>query len=72
MLTKSTGEHFNTPGHNMADMQVTILEQLFNSDPQFRKTRQKCILRDSTQSTKDSTRRLEIANCNIFLKNIFI
>ena len=41
MLTKSTGEHFNTPGHNMADMQVTILEQLFNSDPQFRKTREK-------------------------------
>ena len=40
-MTKSTGEHFNTPGHNMADMQVTILEQLFNSDPQFRKTREK-------------------------------
>ena len=41
MLTKSTGEHFNTPGHNMADMQVTILEQIFNSDRQFRKTREK-------------------------------
>ena len=41
MLTKSTGEHFNTPGHNMADMQVKILEQIFNLDPQFRKTREK-------------------------------
>ena len=41
ILTKSTGEHFNTPGHKMADMQVTILEQIYNTDPQFRKAREK-------------------------------
>ena len=50
----------------MADMQVTILEQIYNSDPKFRKAREKCGSRDSKPNIKDSTRRLEIANCNIF------
>ena len=38
---KATGEHYNLPGHQMADMQVIILEKIFNTDPQFRKTREK-------------------------------
>ena len=38
---KATGEHYNLPGHQMADMQVTILEKILNTDPQFRKTREK-------------------------------
>ena len=28
MLTdQSTGDHFNSPGHSMSDMEVTVLEQ---------------------------------------------
>ena len=39
-IEKTTGEHFNKPGHQMADMRITILERLKSSDPQIRKTRE--------------------------------
>ena len=38
--SKTTGEHFNLPGHNLAHMEVTILEKIRNMDPQFRKQRE--------------------------------
>ena len=38
---KSTGEHFNLPGHKISDMEVTILEKIVNKDPQYRKKREK-------------------------------
>ena len=41
MLTKATGAHFNEKGHKISDMQITVIEKLFNSDPQFRKQREK-------------------------------
>ena len=31
---KATGEHFNIPGHRVADMEVTIIEKIFNEGPQ--------------------------------------
>ena len=37
---KATGDHFNLPGHRLADMEVTIIERIFNEDPQFRKQRE--------------------------------
>ena len=37
---KATGDHFNLPGHRLADMEVTIIEKIFNEDPQFRKQRE--------------------------------
>ena len=40
-MYKATGEHYNLPGHQMADMEVTILEKIYNTDPQFRKAREK-------------------------------
>ena len=39
-VEKSTGEHFNKPGHQMADMRITVLEKLKSSDAQLRKTRE--------------------------------
>ena len=39
-MEKSTGEHFNKPGHTMADMKVTILEKVKSQDPQLRKIRE--------------------------------
>ena len=38
---KSTGEHFSQRGHRISDMKVTIIEKMFNSDPAFRKEREK-------------------------------
>ena len=39
-IEKSTGEHFNKPGHTMADMKITILEKVRSQDPQLRKVRE--------------------------------
>ena len=40
-LQKATGYHFNLPGHSVANMEVSIVEKIFSSDAQFRKTREK-------------------------------
>ena len=40
-MTKSTGIHFNQKGHSVSDMQISILEKVFNQDPQFRKQRER-------------------------------
>ena len=39
-LNKATGEHFNLPGHKIADMEVTILEKVFSKDQNYRRTRE--------------------------------
>ena len=38
-LSKATGQHFNLPGHQLSDMEVTILEKVRNNE-QFRKQRE--------------------------------
>ena len=40
-LKKATGEHFNLKGHKVSDMQVTILEKIYSTDPAVRKEREK-------------------------------
>ena len=40
-MTKATGIHFNEKGHKISDMQISILEKVFNEDPQFRKQRER-------------------------------
>ena len=40
-MTKATGIHFNEKGHRISDMQISILEKVFNQDPQFRKQRER-------------------------------
>ena len=40
-LSKATGEHYSQKGHKISDMQVTILEKIFSTDPAFRKEREK-------------------------------
>ena len=39
--SKASGAHFNSKGHTISDMQITILEKVFNQDSQYRKQRQK-------------------------------
>ena len=39
-LDQATGHHFNTKGHSVSDMRITILEQVQNKDPFYRKERE--------------------------------
>ena len=39
--TKTTGVHFNSKGHSVSDMLITVIEKVHNKDPQFRKQREK-------------------------------
>ena len=39
--TKATGHNFNEKGQSVSDMEITILEKVFNFNPQFRKQREK-------------------------------
>ena len=39
--TKATGIHFNQKDHIVSNMKITVLEKVFNSNPQFRKQREK-------------------------------
>ena len=44
-LTKATGAHYNTPGHSVSDMQVSIIEKVHNTDPLIRKEREELFIR---------------------------
>ena len=41
VLSVSTGEHFNLPGHSLANIKVTIIEQVKKNDIMYRKEREK-------------------------------
>ena len=36
----STGDHFNLPGHSLADLNITILERVKKDDENYRKERE--------------------------------
>ena len=40
MMKKATGEHFNNKGHKVSDMKISILENIFSTDPAARKERE--------------------------------
>ena len=37
--TKAIGKHFNTPGHSLSDLSITILEKVKTRDDLYRKER---------------------------------
>ena len=39
-IDKTTGQHFNSPGHSLANMTVTILERVKKEDIFYRKERE--------------------------------
>ena len=43
--TEATGQHFNLPGHSLADLRVIIIEQVKKSDTQYRKEREEYHIR---------------------------
>ena len=40
----ATGEHFNLPGHSLANIKITILEQVKKNDILYRKEREKYLI----------------------------
>ena len=48
VLSVSTGNHFNLPGHSLAHEKVTILEQVKKTDTMYRKEREKYLINKCT------------------------
>ena len=44
-LQKATGAHYNTPGHSLSDMQVSVVEKVHSNDPLVRKEREDQFIR---------------------------
>ena len=44
-LDQATGSHFNKPGHSVANMQITILEKMRTNETEYRKQREKILIR---------------------------
>ena len=40
VLSQATGAHFNLPGHSLADLKATILEQVKYNDEEYSKERE--------------------------------
>ena len=38
--TNATGQHFNSPGHKLADWSITVIEQVTKNDMIYRKERE--------------------------------
>ena len=45
VLSKATGAHWNLPGHSLADLRVTIIEQSKYKSEEYRKEREKHFIR---------------------------
>ena len=44
VLNVSTGDHFNLPGHSLANVQITILEHVKKNYTMYRKEREKYLI----------------------------
>ena len=42
--SKTTGMHLNQKGHSVSNMQISIIEKVYNQDDQFRKQREKMFI----------------------------
>ena len=56
VLTKATGSHFNGTGHQISDMQVTIVEKVFNKCEFFRRRRESYFIRKFNSKHKGINR----------------
>ena len=45
VLSQPTGAHFNLPGHSLANLNITILEQVKQNNEQYRKERESYFIR---------------------------
>ena len=42
---KSTGNHFNSPGHSLSDMKISVIEQCKRKGAEYRKEREHDFIR---------------------------
>lgn len=42
---KATGAHFNLPGHSLADLKITVIEQIKKNSDEYRKERESYFIR---------------------------
>ena len=54
----ATGSHFNQPGHSLADMSVTILEQVRKNNDAYRKEREEYFIRKFNTIQKGMNRKI--------------
>ena len=45
-INQATGAHFNLPGHSLADLSITILEQVKYNNENYRKERESFHIRN--------------------------
>ena len=45
MIHKSTGKHFNLPGHSWQNMKFTVIDKLKSSDVVYREEKEKYFIR---------------------------
>ena len=53
---KATGYHFNLPGHSVSDMQISVVEKVFNPNEQFRRQREKMFIEEFNTKYKGLNR----------------
>ena len=56
-LEKSTGAHFNLPGHDISDMSISVLERIYSTDPLYRKIRESYYIEQFESLTKGINRK---------------
>ena len=52
ILTKATGEHYNLPGHTVADMKVSILEKVHSRNELVREERENLVIKNMNTKYK--------------------
>ena len=40
ILSQPTGQHFNSPGHSISDMKITVIEKIKKNDKSYREERE--------------------------------
>ena len=40
IISQPTGQHFNSPGHSISDMKITIIEKIKKTDQTYREERE--------------------------------
>ena len=58
--TTATGEHFNSPGHSLSDLSITILERVKTMDDLYRREREKYFIRKFNTFYRELTDRQRI------------
>ena len=53
---KSTGHHFNLPGHSLSNMKVTVIEKVKKVDQNYRKEREHHFIRKFKTNYKGMNR----------------